>query len=107
MSGHRWDLWNSINRIRKSMTADNFAEEREDYGINEWGAGYFALNAEGHLCVRTEENSPSSADVANIVKELVENKNLCTSSLSSLVEIKILVGVRINLPIIHAIAVQC
>lgn len=78
MSGHRWDLWNSINRIRKSMTADNFAEEREDYGINEWGAGYFALNAEGHLCVRTEENSPSSADVANIVKELVENKNLCT-----------------------------
>lgn len=60
------------------MTEVNFAEEREDYGINEWGAGYFALNAEGHLCVRTEEDSPSSADIANIVEDLVENKNLCT-----------------------------
>jgi len=64
--------------MNDSMTDDELAEDREDYGIDAWGAGYFSLNAEGHLSIRTEEDAEHSADVANIVEELVTKKNLCT-----------------------------
>lgn len=60
------------------MPTDDFANDSEDYGIEDWGAGYFAINDAGHLCVRTEENSPDLADISELVEELVEKKNLGT-----------------------------
>jgi arginine decarboxylase len=48
------------------------------YGVEYWGAGYFDVNSLGHLVVRTERDSPHEADVAEIVAELVREKNLKT-----------------------------
>lgn len=60
------------------MANNDFANDREDYGIEGWGAGYFVLNDAGHLCIRTEEDSSAVADVAEIVEDLVQNKKLQT-----------------------------
>ncbi|HUG19790.1 MAG TPA: biosynthetic arginine decarboxylase [Planctomycetaceae bacterium] len=48
------------------------------YGVEYWGAGYFDVNSLGHLVVRTERNSSQEADVAEIVEELVREKQLKT-----------------------------
>lgn len=42
----------------------------EIYGIENWGAGYFGVNRQGHLIVRASENDAFSADVYEIVKDL-------------------------------------
>lgn len=42
----------------------------ETYGIENWGAGYFGVNRQGHLIVRTSENDGNAADVYDIIEDL-------------------------------------
>ena len=48
------------------------------YGVEHWGAGYFAINREGHLVVRPEQEASREADVFEIVRELIDKKKVAT-----------------------------
>ena len=43
----------------------------ETYGIENWGAGYFDVNRKGNLVVRPAEGDPRSADLREIIEDLV------------------------------------
>src|SRR6267154_2313108 len=49
-------------------------ETEKTYGIENWGAGYFGVNKKGNLIVHPAENDPRSADVKEIVDNLVARK---------------------------------
>jgi len=40
------------------------------YAISRWGDGYFAINAEGHLCVRPDPERPAEVDLARLAERL-------------------------------------
>ncbi len=42
----------------------------ENYGIENWGAGYFGVNRKGNLIVRAPENENFTADVKEIIDDL-------------------------------------
>jgi arginine decarboxylase len=42
----------------------------ETYGIENWGAGYFAVNRKGNLIARTSENDNRAADIKEIIDDL-------------------------------------
>ena len=42
----------------------------ETYGIENWGAGYYAVNRKGNLIVRASENDSLTADVKEIIDDL-------------------------------------
>ncbi len=50
------------------------AEIAQTYGIENWGAGYFSINSEGHLAVHPAEGDPRSVDVKKLVDDLVARK---------------------------------
>src|SRR6188508_893516 len=50
------------------------AEIAQTYGIENWGAGYFSINSEGHLAVHPAEGDPRSVDVKKIIDDLVARK---------------------------------
>ena len=50
------------------------AEIAQTYGIENWGAGYFSVNAKGHLVVHPSEKDTHSADVKLLVDELVKRR---------------------------------
>ena len=57
----------------KSTTIDEVAQT---YGIENWGAGYFGINRQGHLIVRPAKGDAREADVFEIVQDLVEQRKL-------------------------------
>ena len=58
------------------MKHEVFEKNMQTYGLENWGAGYYDVNSKGHLVVRTERNSKQFADVAELVKELVQKRKL-------------------------------
>ena len=50
------------------------AEIAQTYGIENWGAGYFDINARGHLVVRPAENDPRSVDVKTLLDDLIARR---------------------------------
>ncbi len=50
------------------------AEAEQTYGIENWGAGYFGINAAGHLVVRPFENETRGVDVKAIVDDLIARR---------------------------------
>ncbi len=50
------------------------AEVAQTYGIENWGAGYFGINAQGHLVVYPAEGEPRSVDVKKLVDELITRR---------------------------------
>jgi len=50
------------------------AEVAQTYGIENWGAGYFGINARGHLVVHPAEGDPRGIDVKQLVDELVARR---------------------------------
>ncbi len=50
------------------------AEVVQTYGIENWGAGYFDVNAKGNLTVHPAEGDARSADVKKIVDELIARR---------------------------------
>ncbi|MEP7336886.1 MAG: biosynthetic arginine decarboxylase [Acidobacteriota bacterium] len=50
------------------------AEVAQTYGIENWGAGYFGINARGNLSVRLSERDSRSADVKKIVDDLIARR---------------------------------
>jgi arginine decarboxylase len=50
------------------------AEVAQTYGIENWGAGYFGINARGNLSVRLSERDTRSADVKKIVDDLIARR---------------------------------
>lgn len=50
------------------------AEIAQTYGIENWGAGYFSINSQGHLAVHPAEGDPRSVDVKEIVDDLLARK---------------------------------
>jgi arginine decarboxylase len=50
------------------------AEVAQTYGIENWGAGYFGINAQGNLSVRPAEGDPRSVDVKKIVDDLISRR---------------------------------
>ena len=59
--------------IMKSTTIEEVAQT---YGIENWGAGYFGINRQGHLIVRPAKGDTKEADVFEIVQDLVEQRKL-------------------------------
>ncbi|HZS43486.1 MAG TPA: biosynthetic arginine decarboxylase [Blastocatellia bacterium] len=49
-------------------------ETEKIYGIENWGGGYFGVNKKGNLIVHPSENDPYSADVKEIIDNLVARK---------------------------------
>src|SRR5262245_7636265 len=50
------------------------AEVAQTYGIENWGAGYFGINSQGHLIVHPAEGDPRSVDVKKVVDDLVARR---------------------------------
>ncbi len=50
------------------------AETAQTYGIENWGAGYFSINAKGHLAVHPAEGDPRGVDVKAVVDNLIARK---------------------------------
>lgn len=51
---------------------------QQTYGIENWGAGYFDVNALGHIVVRPHPFAPATGDLAKIVATLIERHGLAT-----------------------------
>jgi arginine decarboxylase len=50
------------------------AEIAQTYGIENWGAGYFSINARGHLIVHPAEGDPRGIDVKAVVDDLISRR---------------------------------
>ncbi len=50
------------------------AEIAQTYGIENWGAGYFSINSQGHLAVHPAEGDPRSVDVKELVDDLISRR---------------------------------
>lgn len=50
------------------------AEIAQTYGIDNWGAGYFSINSQGHLAVHPAEGDSRSVDVKRIVDDLIARR---------------------------------
>src|SRR5690348_147858 len=42
------------------------------YGVNQWGQGYFSINAEGHVGVHPSQDPKQAIDLKKLVDELRE-----------------------------------
>jgi arginine decarboxylase len=51
-------------------------EVLQTYGVENWGAGYFEVNRQGHLAVRPAEGDPRSVDVKQLIDDLVDQRKL-------------------------------
>ena len=47
-------------------------ETMQTYGIENWGAGFFDVNKKGNLIVRPSEEDVASADVNEIIEDLLK-----------------------------------
>ncbi len=50
------------------------AEVAQTYGIENWGAGYFSINSQGHLIARPSLGDPRFVDIKRIVDDLLARK---------------------------------
>ncbi|HKX31975.1 MAG TPA: biosynthetic arginine decarboxylase [Blastocatellia bacterium] len=50
------------------------AEVAQTYGIENWGAGYFGINSQGHLIVHPAEGDPRSVDIKKVVDDLMARR---------------------------------
>src|SRR5215813_10282164 len=48
----------------------------QTYGVENWGAGYFEVNRQGHLAVRPAEGDARSVDVKELVDDLVDQRKV-------------------------------
>ena len=48
----------------------NVEKSLELYNIEGWGAGYFGINAEGHMVVRPDKSSQHSVDLKRLVDDI-------------------------------------
>jgi arginine decarboxylase len=46
------------------------------YGLENWGAGFFSINRDGHLIVHPSKGDGRSADVYELVRELIDQRQL-------------------------------
>ena len=46
------------------------------YGLENWGAGYFSINRDGHLAVHPAKGDARAADVFELVRELIDKRKL-------------------------------
>jgi arginine decarboxylase len=50
------------------------AEVAQTYGIENWGAGYYGINSQGHLIVHPADGDPRSVDVKKLLDELISKR---------------------------------
>ena len=50
------------------------AEVAQTYGIENWGAGYFDINSQGHLIARPTEGDPRFVDIKKVVDDLLARR---------------------------------
>jgi arginine decarboxylase len=50
------------------------AEVAQTYGIENWGAGYFGINSQGHLIVHPVEGDPRNVDIKLLIDDLVARR---------------------------------
>jgi arginine decarboxylase len=58
------------------MSRDVIDDVKEIYGIDNWGNGYFDVNARGHVVVRPSRGDPREADLKEIVDSLVNQRKV-------------------------------
>jgi arginine decarboxylase len=68
-------------------------EVGQTYGIENWSAGYFAINRKGNLTVHPTRAPQHGADVYDLVQELVEKRKL---SLPILLRFPQILGTQLN-----------
>jgi arginine decarboxylase len=61
-----------VNKRSKMKSA--IAEVAQTYGIENWGAGYFSINPQGHLVIRPAEGDPRSVDIKKLVDDLISKR---------------------------------
>jgi arginine decarboxylase len=72
---------------------NNIEEIGTTYGIENWAAGYFAINRKGNLTVNPTRGATPGADVYEIVQELVERRKL---SMPVLLRFPQILGTQLN-----------
>ncbi|MCI0660132.1 MAG: biosynthetic arginine decarboxylase [Acidobacteria bacterium] len=50
------------------------AEVAQTYGIENWGAGSYGINSQGHLVVHPAEGDPRSVDIKKLLDELIAKR---------------------------------
>jgi len=58
------------------MKSSTLEEVIQTYGVENWGGGYFDINAKGHLIARPSKGDSRSVDVKELVDHLVEQRKL-------------------------------
>lgn len=58
----------------RSEMKSAIAEVAQTYGIENWGAGYFGINSQGHLVVYPAEGEPRSVDIKKLVDDLIARR---------------------------------
>ncbi len=58
------------------MKSSVLDEVLQTYGVENWGAGYFEVNSDGHLIVRPARNDPRSVDVKLLIDALQTDRKL-------------------------------
>jgi arginine decarboxylase len=58
----------------RSKMKSAIAEVAQTYGIENWGAGYFGINTQGHLVVYPAEGDTRSIDLKKLVDDLIAKR---------------------------------
>ncbi|MBS3964379.1 MAG: biosynthetic arginine decarboxylase [Methylomonas sp.] len=53
-----------------STQAWSIDDSKQLYAVQQWGAGYFSINAQGHVCVRPKLDGPVEIDVFEVAERL-------------------------------------
>lgn len=59
-----------------SMKSSIRDEVLATYGVENWGAGYFEINTDGHLIVRPTRNDPRSVDLKSLIDTLRNDRKV-------------------------------
>jgi arginine decarboxylase len=60
--------------IQQAKMKSAIAEVAQTYGIENWGAGYFSINSQGHLIARPADGDPRFVDIKRLVDDLLAKR---------------------------------
>lgn len=58
------------------MNEETLQEIQQVYGVENWSAGYFGINAKGHITVQPTKGDSRSVDLKDLVDALLRDRRL-------------------------------
>ena len=58
------------------MNDETLQRIQQVYGVENWSAGYFDINAKGHIIVRPAKDDPRYVDLKELVDHLLGDRKL-------------------------------